>query len=120
MADFAWPAGLPPFEDTLLGRYEEQQGTTTIRSSVDVGPAKTLQRTTASIDRLSVGYVMDGSQLETFVEFYEQTTRHGALRFDVTHPRSSNLVEVRFRSTPTYTPFSSNKFKVVFDVEVLP
>lgn len=120
MADLAWPATLPDFDNTLLGRYEEQQGSTTVRSSVDVGPAKTRQRTTASVDRLTVGYVMDGSQVEDFVQFFEDTTRHGALRFEATHPRTNTIVEVRFRNRPTYTPFSTNKYKVTFEVEVLP
>lgn len=115
-----WPTTLPDFENPLFNVYSEKQGTTTIRSQFDVGPANTRQRTTASIDRLELGYIMDKTQLDTFVTFYESTSKHGAIKFDAIHPRTETLIAARFVSRPDYEPIGANKFRVTFNVEVLP
>ena len=120
MATIAWPGTLPPFEEPLYRIYAEEQGSTTIRSSNDVGPANTRQRTTASIDTLELGYIMDGTQLTTFETFYESTSKHGSLRFDATHPRKGTAIEVRFTQQPDIEPAGVNRYRVRFNVEVLP
>jgi len=119
MAGIVWPTSLPAFEEPLLSSYNEKPGTATVRTEMEVGPAKIRKRTTAEVDKFEVAYIMTGSQVATFDGFYDSTTAQGALRFDATHPRTLNTKEFRIKEDPTYEPIG-NDFKVIFTVEVLP
>jgi len=120
MANIVWPTSLPAFEEPLLSSYNEKPGTTTVRTEMEVGPAKIRKRTTAEVDRFEVAYIMTGSQVATFDGFYDSTTAQGALRFDATHPRTGNTVEVRFRDRPQFKKSAPDVWRVSFPVEVMP
>ena len=120
MATITWPASLPPFEETLLKGNKEKPGTTAIRTQMEVGPDKVRRRGTAAVDELNTGYVMTAAQVTALDDFFAATTKSGALRFDATHPRTGNTVEVRFLKRPEYEKEAPDVWRVKFSVEVLP
>lgn len=120
MATLTWPNTVP--DKPRPEDYEEVDGSTTIKSAVEVGPAKKRRRTTAEVDRLRLAIDMTDSEVTDFIDFYDNTTKQGALRFDFTHPRKGTTVEARFDSQPTRRPVDvgGKNWIVRFELEVLP
>lgn len=93
-----WPASLPqlPRPDD----YEETLADNTVRSSVDVGPAKLRRRTTSNPDAFTLSYDMVSSQVADLITFYRDTLVGGTQSFDMTHPRTGLLDKWRFTGPP--------------------
>lgn len=94
-----WPGTLPYFERGL--RDQVQDGT--IRSSMDMGPAKTRQRFTA-VSRYLTGtiYLTTKAQRTTFDNFYYTTLSNGADEFDMVDPADGSTETFRFLAPPEY------------------
>lgn len=90
MAIFTWPSSLP--QNPERG-FSETGGASVLRSQTDTGPAK-MRRRAASPATLSVSYLMTTAQVTTFESFVGSSLQY-VLRFNYTHPRTGNAVEVR-------------------------
>jgi hypothetical protein len=90
MASYVWPPSLP---QRPLASYSETSGAIILRTQPDAGPAK-MRRRGKRPDTLSVQFDMSSTQVETLREFAMDTLR-GTVRFDFTHPRTLETVEVR-------------------------
>jgi hypothetical protein len=114
----AWPATLPQqFEQE---GYEETFPQVTIRTEMDVGPAKVRKRYTAAIKPF-VGFMfMTPEQVDTLETFFETTTAYGSLAFDWEHPRTGDPVSCRFVGEPQLEAVEGGDFKVTIQIEVLP
>lgn len=86
MAIPIWPTTLP---QTPQKGYTISGGPNIIRSNMDMGPAKQRFRGN-SVKKLSLSFIMDTTQLNTF-EIFVNTTLRGVLRFSFKDPKDSHL-----------------------------
>lgn len=91
MASFTWPATLP--QCALSDGFSESRISNIIRTPMDAGVAKSRMRGRRP-QMLSAVYAMTNDQLDTFDTFLADTVRY-VYRFDIPHPRTGNVVEVR-------------------------
>ncbi len=113
----AWPASLP--QAPLFG-YNEEIGEVKVRTQTDSGPAKVRRRFTESVDRMTWGLALTESQFGDLLTFYKTTTSHGSQRFEITHPRTAALVEVRLVGPPSFSNPKPNLYKGSLVFEILP
>lgn len=105
-----WPSSLPI--SPLLDSYQETY--TSLAQSVTSGNKSLLVRrnSTRSQDRLQVSFNLNKTQVSYFERFYYDTLAGGTLRFNFTHPRTGNVIEVSIDPTSdssfTVTPNNSN------------
>lgn len=123
MADLVWPATLP--QEPKLAGHSEQPPKLTVRTEMDVGPAKVRRRTSAGVRNFSMSIVMTRAQCALLDEFFLDSAQGGALAFQWTHPRTGNLIDYRFTAPPTYNPLgprssAAAKWVATFQLEALP
>jgi len=73
--------------------YTESMGSLILRTPMDAGPAK-LRYRGKKPDLLNVQFLMTTTEVATLDTFIK-TTLNGVKRFNFTHPRTKQLVEVR-------------------------
>lgn len=118
MTDPIWPETLP--SAPLASGFMETLPDTTLRTQMDMGPAKTRQRTTAGIGKLSLGFLLTAGQVAVLRNFYQTTLSGGSLRFQITHPVTAENIYCRFLKPPAPAAVSPARFKVLLELEVLP
>src|SRR5262245_1456135 len=112
----SWPLSLPT--GFLAGTDKQTGEDNLLRSQMDIGPAKVRRRTTAGAGSLEGTLYLDQSQFDTFMQFWRQTTRSGALAFTF-----YGTVLLRFRQAPTWVNermASGMHYRVTINLEVLP
>ena len=114
----AWPSSLP--QSALQQEFTESAEEVTIRSTVDVGPAKLRPRYTAEVALFQLALVLTTAQVATLDAFYQATLVFGSEAFDWTHPRTLAAVSMRFRSRPSYVPLGGGYWRTVLALEVMP
>jgi hypothetical protein len=114
----AWPGTLP--EQFEQDGYQETFPEVTIRSEMDVGPAKLRKRYTAAIVAFTGYMFMTPDQVDDLWTFWETTTAYGSLAFDWDHPRTGDSVSCRFLSPPKLEAVEGGDFRVTIEIEVLP
>lgn len=113
----AWPA---VGTGVLPGSYTEAPPENSIRSSMDVGPAKVRQRGTSAPRKISWRQLHTTAQIATMDTFYVTTTSHGSLDFTRAHPRTGSTVNMRFLSPPVYVIEGGLYWIATYSCEVLP
>lgn len=113
-----WPSTLPAFP--LAESFRETVPDTTLRTSMDYGPAKTRRRTTAGAAGIFAAYILDRTQVEHLDEFYQAALSGGALSFIFAHPRTGTEESCRFKKPPEYISLNGDYFRVLVELEVLP
>ena len=117
MATIDWPSTLP---DNLLRQgYEEQPPDLTVRTEMEEGPDKVRRWGTGNVRPIAGQLLLDSTQAETLDDFYLNTTKSGALRWNWTHPRTGASAEFRFRERPSYTPVGVY-WRVQLQLEIMP
>lgn len=120
MASYVWPPTLP---QRPLVNYSETSGALILRTQTDAGPAK-MRRRGKRPDTLSVQFDMSSAQVET-LRVFTQDTLNATARFDFTHPRTLQTVEVRIIPQNDGALFSLSYllpefWQVSMQLEVLP
>jgi hypothetical protein len=87
---YVWPVSLPQVPQK---GFTETGGALIVRTPMDGGPAKMRRRGNLA-SKLSVSFIMTTAQVSTLETFVRDTTR-GTARFEFTHPRTQQTVEVR-------------------------
>ena len=123
MASAVWPAGLP--QAPQLRALREQPPELTVRTSMDVGPAKIRRRQTAGVRRFTIEIKLTRTQLALLDEFFIDTLAGGALAFQWTQHRTGDLIDYRFLGPPEYAPMAprqggSELWMATFSIEALP
>ncbi len=85
-----WPPGLP---QRVERGFTESIGINVIRTPNDAGPAKIRRRSTRP-SSMSVTMLMTTDQVDILEDFINITLL-GTARFEYTHPRTEDTVEVR-------------------------
>jgi hypothetical protein len=113
-----WPLTLP--QAPIAEGYQESPGETLIRAPMDVGPPKQRRGYTAGVPQLMLTWELEGSEVDTFETFFEETLEGGALSFELPHPRLGGSITVRFVKPPAWRPVAGIGWQVQTIVEVLP
>lgn len=113
-----WPVSLQ--QKLNESGFGISHGDTTIRSDMDIGPAKVRRRFTRGIDNISGSIWLTTSEYTTFRYFYDTTLNGGVNRFEFNHPIDGTLKEYRFSSPPKYTSIGGGKFSVSMQWEEMP
>ena len=111
-----WPSDLPSMPRAAGFGYTE--GDNTIRSEMDVGPAKVRRRSTLRIDRYSVSLSLDDDQRVSLYQFRSAILEDGSLSFTWTHPITGMPCECRFVG-PIAWARESGEWVAAFEVEVI-
>lgn len=112
-----WPESLPL---ALCEGYRETLPETALRTTMDQGPAKTRQRTTAGTTALSLNFILSTAQAALLDDFFNGTLAGGSLAFAFPHPRRGATVSCRFRQPPAYSALNGDYYKAGLELEVLP
>ncbi len=112
-----WPATLP--QTPLQSGYEEGTINTSIRSSMEVGPAKIRRRISAGVKEVKFQFLFTSTQLSTFIEFYEDTLMSGAVHFTWNHPRTGVNEKWRFKKSPNWGK-NGSYYLTNLELEILP
>lgn len=118
MTDPIWPETLPTAP--LASGFMESLPNTVLRTQMEMGPAKTRQRSTAGAGKLSLGFLLTAAQVATLRVFYQTTLAGGSLRFQMMHPVTTENILCRFLKPPAHAAISPARFKVLLELEVLP
>jgi hypothetical protein len=118
MANDVWPSTLP--QKPLVDGYGEDFPENTIRTEMEVGPAKLRRRSTAAPKKITISFLMTQIQVATFETFFNTTLSSGSLPFDWAHPRTGVTESFRFMKPPQIRPASGLLWKVALELEELP
>jgi hypothetical protein len=99
---YVWPTSLPQVPQK---GFTETGGVLTIKTSPDQGPAK-LRYRGLSPSVMQVTFIMTTTQVATLDNFVQNTVK-GVARFGFKHPRTGNIVEVRFVSQQNGTQYNT-------------
>ncbi|MFN0133434.1 MAG: hypothetical protein ACKVW3_13020 [Phycisphaerales bacterium] len=102
MASIVWPAGLP--QAPIVARYSQVDQDRTVRSAMDVGPAKVRRRATAAIETCEIELKLTRAQVATLKTFFRDTAQAGAVPFEWKHHQTGNPIDYRFTRPPTFSP----------------
>jgi hypothetical protein len=97
-------------------------GTATLRSDVEVGPAKLRNRYTGNVDPVRGSIDLTYTEYTDLVNFYKVTLANGSKSFNFDHPFTGVEEEFRFVEPPSISPKGSGgrEFVVSFTWEQLP
>ena len=113
-----WPITLPTAP--LMEGNAETAPNTVIRTSMDVGPPKMRQRSTAGYYTQAYNFHMTKAQLDTLMTFYVTTCAGGATDFEFTHPRLATTQNMRFIAPPSWNKLTATIYRVAISLEMLP
>ena len=117
MADF--PSSLQ--QDLFIDGFENSYKNAVIRSTVDAGPEKTRLRYSAVPEYVKGKILLKGQDdYNTFISFWKNDLKYGALPFTWKHPITKQEVNMRFRTMWKIVARTSTHFIVEMDLEVLP
>lgn len=115
-----WPASLP--QCTMAPSYSEAPQSQVHRSQMDAGPAKVRRRFTAGTTDIGWANLLDSTQVDTFLAFFEGDIAAGAMPFDMPHPRTGQMVSVMIKGSPPYELSSEGGayYRLSLSLEVQP
>jgi hypothetical protein len=87
---------------------------------MDAGPAKVRRRLTAEVSKYKMSFQLTLSQVETLDLFFQNDIKGGALRFDMPHPRTGNIVKMRITGPPQYRALGGEMFEARVEMEEMP
>jgi hypothetical protein len=111
-----WPPSLPQ-RGLARGYAETPDPSITIRSSVEVGPAKLRPRYSVESRLFTIPLVLTVTQLDTLDNFWASTLAFGSLPFDWIHMRTLAAYSYQFRAYPDPQVLSGRKFRVDLALE---
>lgn len=105
-----WPVSLQQKLDS--DSFELKLGSTTIRTEMDVGPAKVRSRYTDAVDDYTCSILLDYDEYQTFIDFYKTTLANGALTFTHLDPFTGLEATFRFKEDPSIRALGGRTFRV--------
>lgn len=107
-----WPSKFKILRDN----FQESPVSNTIRSEMDVGPAKLRKRSVLYINNLTFSMYLKQDDYEEFKTFYRTNE---SVVFDFLRPDTKQTVPARFVSAPTAS-FLETLWQVNVQLEILP
>lgn len=95
-------------------------GDSTIRSDMDVGPAKVRRRITKAVDSITCSITLKtASEYSAFEYFYKTTLNGGVNQFAFNHPITGVQTDFRISKTPSFRPLGGSVFQVSMEWEIV-
>lgn len=115
MASISWPSELPVTlkSEGLSVQYKDP----VIRTEMDAGPQKARLRYTGSPQGITGSLTLNEYQRGILEYFFTKTTGFGTLRFNMVHPQTIELVEMRFTRPPIETGNGGGLFDISLSLE---
>lgn len=113
-----WPVSLQQILNEADFSYAI--GDTTIRSDMDIGPAKVRRRSTRGVDTLSCSINLTTAQYSTFYYFYDTSLNGGVKTFNFVHPITGATNEFRFVAPPAFRYLGASNWAATMSWEKLP
>lgn len=114
-----YPSTLPRLDIVGVASFAGAQNT--LRTSMAQGPDKVRRRSTAAPRPATMGHPgFTSEQMRAFFTFYETTTKHGALPFDMDDPIAGEVRSFRFTGPPEADPVGAAYWSITVPLEVLP
>lgn len=113
-----WPISLQ--QKLSVENFEYRLGKTSIRSEMDIGPAKVRARFTDAVDMYTCSVLLDFDEVATFKTFYKTTLGNGVRRFLFVDPFTEVESEFRFAEEPNIRPLGGRVFQVSMTWERMP
>lgn len=110
-----WPLALQ--QKLNSDDFSQKFGVTTLRTDMDVGPAKVRSRFTDAVDLYSASVLMTFADYSILSDFFKTTLNNGALPFIFPDPISGDDAIFRFVTPPVITALGGITFKVALDWE---
>lgn len=111
MADFPFGAS-----KILRDGFSESPPERTIRTNMDVGPAKVRRRTVAAVGHIGFTLWLTNAEWDTLYNFY---LANDATVFNFVHPRTGQTVKARFADVPDGS-FNQTMWDVTVQLETMP
>lgn len=92
MTTIDWPSSLP--DHVERNNFESGPAAPTKRTEMETGPPKQRRRYSGKWTQSPVSWMMSGSQVDTFEDFFDTTLQGGALKFNWPHPRDTGSTVV--------------------------
>lgn len=120
MANISWPSDVP--QKPLVDGYQENEENNVIRTQMDQGPDKVRRRTTDNVQNYQMVFRMDDTEKSNWQDWYENTVKHGSLKFDFDDPTDGNTYEWRLviPPEPQWSSQGGNIFDLRIQMEKLP
>lgn len=113
-----WPAS---FQQVLnVDSFQLQFGDTTVRSTVDGGPAKVRSRYTRGVDLIQCTIYIDYGLYQDLKTFYKNTLNNGVRTFSFNHPFTGTPAEFRLAEPPSIIPLGGREYRVNMKWEEMP
>ncbi len=114
----SWPIGLQQRFNS--DSFEVKYGVTSVRTDMDIGPAKVRSRFTDAVDVYSCSVMLDYAEYSTFITFYKTTLDNGVSSFLFDDPFTGNPEIFRFKDAPSIRAIGGRTFQVSMSLEKLP
>lgn len=113
-----WPVSLQ--QKLNVDSFEVKLGDTTLRSDMDVGPAKVRSRYTDAVDMYTCSVDLDYADYSTFMTFFKTTLNNGVDQFLFDDPFTGSPQAFRFKGPPSIRPLGGRVFQITMNWEILP
>ncbi len=113
-----WPISLQ--QKLNVESFEVKIGSTSVRSDMDIGPAKVRSRFTDAVDGYQCSVNLDFDEYSDFLLFYKTTLNNGVSQFLFNDPFTELPTAFRFASPPSIRPLGGRVFQVGMIWEKLP
>lgn len=114
----SWPVGLQ--QRLNSESFEMKYGSTSVRSDMDIGPAKVRSRFTDAVDTYTCSILLDFAEKETLDTFFRTTLNNGVLPFLFNDPFTEVEASFRFVEAPSIRALGGRTFQVSMSWEKLP
>ena len=113
---FPWPlAQLPFFAEH--GSWQESPEPNVADFPVEVGPPKRRRRTYIPSTQLRFSRIITGTQLSSFLEFFDGDLASGVYNFTAIDPRTGISTEYQFLQVPTWRDVATNDDDTLWRLE---
>lgn len=106
----SWPISLQQCLNS--DDFDMKFGDTTVRTDMDVGPAKVRSRFTDGIDNYTCSILMSTDEFATLKMFYKTTLNNGVMPFLFNDPLTNTSETFRFVTPPEFRPLGGLTFRV--------
>lgn len=113
-----WPIALQ--QRLNADDFEVKYGDTTIRTDMDIGPAKVRRRFTDAVDIYTCSIFLGISDWSILKDFYKTSLAGGSLPFLFTDPFSGAQETFRFAVPPDGRPIGGRIFRITMTWEKMP
>lgn len=113
-----WPAELQ--QKLLVENFEYRPGKTTLRTDMDIGPAKVRSRFTDAVDVYTCAVYLDFDEVAIFKTFYKTTLNNGVNQFEFEDPFTEEVTAFRFAEDPIIRPLGGRTFQLSMVWERMP